>query len=49
MPGPTCSLWRETLREWLTDCETFEAVPQIEFPWEDPDFFQPRQILGSSP
>ena len=37
MPGPTCSLWRETLREWLIDCEPFEAVPQIEFPWEDPD------------
>ena len=29
-PGPTCSPWRETLREWLIDCEAFEAVPQIE-------------------
>ena len=33
MPKPTCSLWRER----LIDCEAFEAVPQIEFPWEDPD------------
>jgi len=41
MPGPTCSLWRETLREWLIDCEAFEAVPQIEFPWEDPDSSNP--------
>ena len=41
MPGPSCSLSRETLREWLKDCEAFEAVPQIEFPWEDPDSSNP--------
>jgi len=41
MPGPSCSLWRETLREWLIDCKTFEAVPKIEFPWEDPDSSNP--------
>jgi len=40
-PGPTCSPWRETLREWLIDCEVFEAVPQIEFPCEDPDSSNP--------
>jgi len=40
-PGPTCSPWRDTLREWLIDCEAFEAVPQIEFPWEDPDSSNP--------
>jgi len=32
LPGPTCSLWRETLREWPIDCEAFEAVPQMNFP-----------------
>jgi len=37
MPSPDCSPWRETICEWLIDCEAFEAVPQIKFPWEDPD------------
>jgi len=41
MPGPSCSLWRETLHELLIDCEAFEAIPQIEFPWEDPDSSKP--------
>ena len=41
MPGPSCSLWRETLREWLIDCETFKVVPHIEFLWEDPDSSNP--------
>jgi len=40
-PGPTCSPWRETLREWLIECEAFEAVPQIEFSWEDSDSSNP--------
>jgi len=40
-PGPTCSPWREILREWLIDCEFFEAVPQIEFPWKDSDSSNP--------
>ena len=39
MPGHTCSLWRE--REWLIDCEAFEAIPQIELSWEDPDSSKP--------
>jgi len=39
--SPTCSPWRETLREWLIDCEAFEAVPQIEFPWGGPDSSNP--------
>ena len=39
MPVPKCSPWRETLREWLIDCEAFEAFPQIEFLWENPDSF----------
>jgi len=29
------------LREWLIDCEAFEAVPQIEVPWEDSDSSNP--------
>ena len=41
MPGPNCIPCKETLREWLIDCETFEAVPQIEFPWEDSDSCNP--------
>jgi len=41
MPGPNCSFWREPLREWLIDCEAFEAVPRIEFPCEDPDSSDP--------
>jgi len=36
-PGPTCSPWRDSLREWLIDCEAFEAVLQIEFSWEESD------------
>ena len=41
MTGPNCSPWKETLREWLMDNEAFEAVTQIEFPWEDPDSSDP--------
>jgi len=41
MSGPSCSLWKETLGEWLIDCEAFETIPQIEFPWEDPDSSNP--------
>jgi len=41
MTGPNCSPWRKPLREWLIDCEAFEAVPQIEFPWEDLDSSNP--------
>jgi len=26
MSGPRCSLWKETLREWLIDCEAFETI-----------------------
>jgi len=48
-PGPTCSPWRETLRVWLIDCEAFdsEAVPQIEFPWEDSDSSNPGKSLAA--
>jgi len=41
LSGFTCSFWRETLCDWLVDCEAFEAVPQIEFPWEDPNSSNP--------
>jgi len=43
MHGHNCSPWRETLREWLIKCEAFEAVPQIEFPWEDPNSSNPSK------
>jgi len=41
MPIHNCSPWREPLPEWLIDCEACEAVPQIEFAWEDPDCSNP--------
>ena len=47
MPGPNCSLWRECLREWLIDCEAFVAVPQIEFPWEDLDSYNPGKFWAA--
>jgi len=49
MTGPNCSPWKETRRQWLMDNEAFEAVPQIKFHWEDPEFLQPRQVLDSPP